>query len=144
MQKRVYIEKVFIVLPYKRSTNEYMDFDSFAEKVLKECRKIYHQDAILIKYPDKEPVFYDYRVKHTQSIGFSSATLNDVIKDFFTVLERCRNKSLKSPDTFEKEKSQNIIFEKAYMNDFPNSISEHRIRSSQGELVRFKNYPEEK
>lgn len=143
-QEKASVEKSFIVLPYDRNSGEYRDFNTFAKDLLQMAWTDYQQDAILIKYPDKAPVYYDCKTRCPIGSSFSSTTLNDVTKEYFTALKKWWDISNKDADSFVKGKPQRFTFEEAYMNDYPNSISEHRIRSSKGELVRFKYYPKDK
>ena len=131
-------------MPYNHKSDEYIDFNEFADDLLKVSYEKYQQDAILIKYPDKAPIYYDCNTKKPIGSSFSSATLNDVTREYFTALKKWGDMSRKKSDSFTKGKPQRFTFEEAFMNDFPNSIAEHRLRSNDGELVRFKYYPKDK
>lgn len=135
-------EKSFIVLPYDKESRQYIDFDTFADSLLKESQE-FQQDTILIKYPNKNPDYYDCKSGKPLGYNFSSTVLNDITKEYFTALKGWGDISNKDSNTFTKGKPQRFSFEGMYMNDFPNTINEHRIRSSLGELVRLKGYPKE-
>lgn len=131
------IEKSFIVFPYNISTKEYMDFDEFKENLLN-IGASFQQDSILIKAPDSNPVYIDCKTKKPDDYTFTNKKVNDIAQEYFTALKKWDDSSKKGKDHFTKGKPQRFTFESLYMNDFPNSISEHRRRSLNGELVHFK------
>lgn len=99
----------------------------------------FNQDAILIKYSDKNPRYYNPKTGLPSDVyEFKGTSLNDITKEYFTALKKWDDISKKN--NFMGGKPQRFTFE-CYMNDFPKSIAEHRIRSNSGELVRFENYP---
>ena len=133
------VEKSFIVFPFNMQTKKYIDFNKFAELVL-ELGYNYQQDSVLIKYPDDNPVYYDCRTGKPDNYKFTNIKLNDVAQEYFTALKKWGDFSKKDISTFTKGKPQRFTFEGLYMNNFPNSINEHRRRSLEGELVIFKEY----
>lgn len=68
-------------------SGEYRDFNTFAKDLLQMAWTDYQQDAILIKYPDKAPVYYDCKTRCPIGSSFSSTTLNDITKEYFTALK---------------------------------------------------------
>lgn len=139
------LEKSLIVFPFDINKKEYTDFDAFFEEMM-QTGKDYDQDSILVKEPDSKPIYYDCIVGGTIGNAFSSTKLNDITKEYFTALKKYVDSHEDTKDAFMKKapnsKPQRFTFEEAYMNKFPQSINEHRIRSMSGELVRFENYPE--
>jgi len=131
------VEKSFIVFPFNMRTKQYIDFNDFANLIL-ELGYDYQQDSVLIKYPEDSPVYYDCRTGQPDDYKFTNIKLNDVAQEYFTALKKWGDFSNKDISTFTKGKPQRFTFEGLYMNDFPNSINEHRRRSLEGELVTFK------
>ena len=140
-QEKASIEKSFIVLPYDWSSGKYLDFNTFAKTLLKESWGKYQQDAILIKYPDRKPDYYDCKTGKPQGLELTSVVLNDLTKEYFTALKKWGDISNKDSGSFTQGEPQRFTFEAFYMNDYPNTMNEHRIRRNKGELVRVKNYP---
>lgn len=140
-QDKANIEKSFIVFPFNISTKEDTDFEEFINDMFDWCGNDDNpQDAILVKFPGKNPRYYDPKNKKpTDDVEFTGTSLNDITKEYFTALKKWNDISKK--DNFTKGNPQRWTFE-SYMNDFPKSIAEHRIRTNKGELVRFENYPE--
>ena len=131
------IEKSFIVFPYEISTKEYKDFDEF-KRTLLDIGKSFQQDAILIKAPDSNPVYVDCLTEKPDDYVFTNKKVNDIAQEYFTALKKWDDSSRKDKSHFTTGKPQRFTFESLYMDDFPNSISEHRRRSLNGELVQFK------
>ncbi len=134
------VEKAFIVFPFNMNNKQYIDFDEFAEIIL-ELGYNYQQEFVLIKYPQDNPVYYDCKTGKPYDYIFTNIRLNDVAQEYFTALKNWGNLSRKDSSTFPNGKPQRFTFEGLYMNDFPGTISEHRRRSLEGELVTFKKYP---
>lgn len=131
------IEKSFIVFPYDISTKEYRDFNEFKNRMLK-LGDDFQQDSILVKAPNENPVYVDCATGKPDDYVFTNKKVNDIAQEYFTALKRWTDSSRKDKSSFTKGKPQRFTFESLYMNDFPNSISEHRRRSLNGELVQFR------
>ena len=126
------MEKSFIVYPFDRyHKTQIDDFNEFVNDIF-DLGKEYEQDAVLIKYPNKNPAYYecDTRKKAPWSDDFKGVALNDVTKEYFTALKKWNN-------DFDKDKPQRRTFEGFYLNECATSIPDHRIRSGNGELVAF-------
>lgn len=138
------LEKSLIVFPFNIGKKEYTDFNLFFQTMLK-FGYDYDQDTILVKAPDSKPIYYDCIVGGTVGEEFSSSKLNDITQEYFTALKKYVDSHEDEKDGFIKKapnsKPQRFTFSEVYMNKFPQSINEHRIRSRSGELVRFENYP---
>ena len=143
-QDKANIEKSFIVFPFNFKTKEDVDFEEFVNDICNWCvssdnpKDDNPQDSVLIKFPNKNPRYYDPRNGlPTDDYEFVGLSLNDIIKMYFTAFKKWDDISQK--DNFTNGSPQRWTLE-CYMNDFPKSIAEHRVRSNDGELVRFEKY----
>lgn len=97
-QQKANVEKSLIVMPFNIKSGTYTDFDKFVNDMFDIAGPNgYHQDSILIKYPDKNPQYYScWTQKPEEGIMFTGTSLNDITKEYFTALKKWSDISKKS------------------------------------------------
>lgn len=104
------------------------DFDKFQEDMINLAKK-YEQDAILIKRPDKNPMFYDCK-NNKWTDEFSGITYNDLMQKYFTSLKKWKS-------SYDKGNPQRFSYVESYMRVQPETIMEAAKRGYSGELVYY-------
>ena len=138
-QKEASFEKSFIVFPFNYKNGQTENFNKFFDTIL-EWAVDYNQDAILFKFPNKNPRYFDKYGNYVDDTEFTGTSINDITQEYFTALKKWDDMSRKN--NFKNGKSQRFSYTiELYIRNYPETISEHHIRKMSGELVRFESYP---
>lgn len=125
-QENVY-ERSFIIYPYDRS-GHLIPFENLKDFALNMCKK-YNQDSVLVKEPNKQPVY----LKSDGSIDFefsNEIAFNDLMQTYFTDLHKNTHKS----GDISGRKPTRFTFLESYINPEPQCYSERFKRDMQGEI----------
>lgn len=120
------LEKSFIVFP-ETADNNLHEFNDF-EKTILELGNKYDQETVLIKRPNENPAYYDYGTGKFDA-PFTSVSINDTTKKFFTALRKYNSNKEGSPKRF--------TYEEYYLNPNPETYGEAHKRHLGGERFHY-------
>lgn len=110
-------EKSLVVLP----KNKDQDFSQLVDDMIS-IGKYYEQEAILVKFPDDYPVYYDL-ITNTYGESFDGELkLNDAAQKYFTSLKK-------------HPRAQRFIY--TYLESQPQTIMGAHMRESRGEIIYY-------
>lgn len=134
------IEKSFIVYPYDIHSHEQLDWDTFEQDII-DIGIEFEQDSILICRPNSKPYYKGLKREVEDSECYSSVTLNDVTKDYFTAIKKRSDMSLNRKNrSWEEGNSQRFTFEdedlipELYLDPYPRSMSHGYARWAQYDM----------
>lgn len=118
-------EQSFIVYANKRDGS--VDFDALRDFGLDMCGK-YNQDAVLIKFPDNPPAYYNRSGENEYQFS-DNVSINDVTQTYFTDLHANTQGKIK-----DGNKPTRFSFTECYIPPKPQCYSESHIRHAKGEI----------
>lgn len=125
-------EKSLFVLAKNKKEAE-VDFDKFVEDMT-EIGSSYEQDSILVKYPDKAPMYLNLSTGEFDRPFDGDIKLNDITQMYFTALKKWN--ADKYGDKIQgKPQRYTYTFKEVYLSEQPKTISGAHRRSSNGEIV---------
>ena len=125
-------EKSLFVLAKNKKEAE-IDFDKFVED-MREIGSSYEQDSILVKYPDKAPMYLNLSTGEFDRPFDGEIKLNDVTQMYFTALKKWNTD--KYGDKIKgKPQRYTYTFKEVYLSEQPKTLMGAHRRSSNGEIV---------
>ena len=125
-------EKSLFVLAKNKKEAE-IDFDKFVED-MREIGSSYEQDSILVKYPDKAPMYLNLSTGEFDRPFDGEIKLNDLAQMYFTALKKW-NTSKYGDEIKGNPQRYTYTFNEVYLSEQPKTISGAHRRSSNGEIV---------
>lgn len=125
-------EKSLFVLAKNKKEAE-IDFDKFVED-MREIGSSYEQDSILVKYPDKAPMYLNLSTGEFDRPFDGEIKLNDLAQMYFTALKKW-NTAKYGDEIKGKPQRYTYTFKEVYLSEQPKTISGAHRRSSNGEIV---------